>query len=162
MVTDTERSDCQDAVKIYLELYAAWPVEVPRGHGKTTNSNRGPGIYLRSERTEKPQHKPGFWMDSALSGAKVIATNGAIGRYERGSWPYYWEQRRPLGVLEMGPDRPRPTCRTVQSIYHPEVCRGEGPEVGRSSAEEELFEFVGSMGCCSDRFCSSPWSTAAP
>ena len=23
-----------------------------------------------------------------------IATNGAIGRYERGSWPYYQEQER--------------------------------------------------------------------
>ena len=28
-----------------------------------------------------------------LLGAKGITTNGAVGRYERGSWPYYWNKK---------------------------------------------------------------------
>ena len=36
-----------------------------------------------------PQNVTVFSMDLSGSGRQGIATNGAIGRYVRGSWPYY-------------------------------------------------------------------------
>ena len=40
-------------------------------------------------RTEKKPTENTRHGNKKLLGAPGIATNGAIGRYERGSWPYY-------------------------------------------------------------------------